>query len=98
MKPNPFSPLNHFTVPCATTTPSRSILAPLAAGLHRSGERIGGNNTRQKILEKQSSGEASIAVTRTIRRMAVRTVVQRGPKEKKSVAFAVDWPGWSRGA
>jgi hypothetical protein len=30
--------------------------------------------------------------------MPVRTVVQRGPKEKKSVAFAVDWPGWSRGA
>lgn len=30
--------------------------------------------------------------------MPVRTVVQRGPKDKKSVAFAVDWPGWSRGA
>lgn len=28
----------------------------------------------------------------------MRTVVQRGPKGKKSVAFAVDWPGWSRGA
>jgi len=30
--------------------------------------------------------------------MPVRTVVQRGPKGKKSVAFALDWPGWSRGA
>lgn len=30
--------------------------------------------------------------------MSVRTVVQRGPKGRKSVAFAVDWPGWSRGA
>jgi hypothetical protein len=30
--------------------------------------------------------------------MAVRTVVERGPKAKKAVAFAVDWPGWSRGA
>ena len=30
--------------------------------------------------------------------MIVRTVVQRGPKEKKTAAFAVDWPGWSRGA
>jgi hypothetical protein len=30
--------------------------------------------------------------------MALRTVVQRGPKGKKAVAFAVDWPGWSRGA
>jgi hypothetical protein len=30
--------------------------------------------------------------------MPVRTVVQRGPKGKKSVAFAVDWPGWNRGA
>jgi hypothetical protein len=29
--------------------------------------------------------------------MPVRTVVQRGPKGKKAVAFAVDWPGWSRG-
>jgi len=28
----------------------------------------------------------------------VRTVVERGPKGKKAVAFAVDWPGWSRGA
>jgi hypothetical protein len=30
--------------------------------------------------------------------MVVRTVIQRGPKEKKVAAFAVDWPGWSRGA
>ena len=30
--------------------------------------------------------------------MAVRTVIDRGPKGKKSVAFALDWPGWSRGA
>jgi hypothetical protein len=30
--------------------------------------------------------------------MPVRTVLQRGPKAKKAVAFAVDWPGWSRGA
>jgi hypothetical protein len=30
--------------------------------------------------------------------MVVRTVVQHGPKDKKVAAFAVDWPGWSRGA
>jgi hypothetical protein len=30
--------------------------------------------------------------------MAVRTVLERGPKGKKVVAFALDWPGWSRGA
>jgi hypothetical protein len=30
--------------------------------------------------------------------MPVRTVVERGPKGKKAAAFAVDWPGWSRGA
>jgi hypothetical protein len=30
--------------------------------------------------------------------MPVRTVIERGPKEKRSVAFAIDWPGWSRGA
>jgi hypothetical protein len=30
--------------------------------------------------------------------MPVRTVIERGPKGKKSVAFGLDWPGWSRGA
>ena len=30
--------------------------------------------------------------------MPIRTVVERGPKGKRSVAFALDWPGWSRGA
>jgi len=30
--------------------------------------------------------------------MPVRTVVERGPKGKRSVAFVIDWPGWSRGA
>ncbi|MCV0404263.1 MAG: hypothetical protein K5924_11275 [Chloroflexi bacterium] len=30
--------------------------------------------------------------------MAVRTVIDRGPKAKRAVAFGLDWPGWSRGA
>ena len=30
--------------------------------------------------------------------MPLRTVLERGPKGKKAVAFAVDWPGWSRGS
>ena len=30
--------------------------------------------------------------------MPVRTVLERGPKGKKAVAVAIDWPGWSRGA
>jgi hypothetical protein len=30
--------------------------------------------------------------------MPVRTILERGPKGKKAVAFALDWPGWSRGA
>jgi hypothetical protein len=30
--------------------------------------------------------------------MPIRVVIERGPKAKKFVAFAVDWPGWSRGA
>ena len=30
--------------------------------------------------------------------MTVRTVIDRGPKGKKNVALALDWPGWSRGA
>ena len=28
--------------------------------------------------------------------MPVRTVIERGPKGKRSVAFSLDWPGWSR--
>ena len=34
----------------------------------------------------------------TIREVPVRTVLERGPKNKKVVAYAIDWPGWSRGA
>lgn len=30
--------------------------------------------------------------------MPVRVVLERGPKAKRSVAFALDWPGWSRGS
>ncbi len=30
--------------------------------------------------------------------MTVRTVIERGPKDRRSVAFSIDWPGWSRGA
>jgi hypothetical protein len=30
--------------------------------------------------------------------MSIRVVLEQGPKAKKFVAFAVDWPGWSRGA
>ena len=30
--------------------------------------------------------------------MPVRTVIERGPKGKRSVAFSIDWVGWSRGA
>ncbi len=30
--------------------------------------------------------------------MPVRTVLEHGPKGKRCVAFAIDWPGWSRGA
>jgi hypothetical protein len=29
--------------------------------------------------------------------MPVRTVVEHGPKDKRSVAFSLDWPGWNRG-
>ena len=30
--------------------------------------------------------------------MPVRSVLERGTKAKKAVVFAIDWPGWSRGA
>jgi hypothetical protein len=29
--------------------------------------------------------------------MPVRTVIERGPKDRKSVAFSLDWAGWERG-
>jgi len=28
----------------------------------------------------------------------IRTVIEHGTKDKRSVAFSLDWPGWSRGA
>jgi hypothetical protein len=30
--------------------------------------------------------------------MPIRTVIERGPKGKRAVAFSLDWPGWNRGA
>ncbi len=30
--------------------------------------------------------------------MSIRAVIERGPKGKRAVAYALDWPGWSRGA
>jgi hypothetical protein len=30
--------------------------------------------------------------------MPIRTVIERGPKGKRSVAFSLDWAGWERGA
>jgi hypothetical protein len=30
--------------------------------------------------------------------MPIRTIIERGPKGKRVAAFALDWPGWSRGA
>ena len=30
--------------------------------------------------------------------MPVRTVIERGPKGKRAVAFSLEWLGWSRGA
>lgn len=33
-----------------------------------------------------------------LRDMSIRTVIDHGPKRKRSVAIALDWPGWNRGA
>lgn len=46
----------------------------------------------------RQTGQETIGGASTIEPMLIRTVVERGPKGKKSAAFAVDWPGWSRGA
>jgi hypothetical protein len=34
----------------------------------------------------------------SVRVVPIRTVIEHGPKDKRVVAFAPDWPGWSRGA
>jgi hypothetical protein len=31
------------------------------------------------------------------RSVSVRTVIEHGNRDRKSAAFAIDWPGWSRG-
>src|SRR5215472_7589400 len=51
--------------------------------------------TRSPPLTSRAQAQPSAC---TIRPMPVRTVIERGPKGKKAVAFALDWPGWSRGA
>src|SRR4029453_7301048 len=57
-------------------------------------------------LRQGSSGRAAgpapgapdLSVRMQYSAMPVRTVVERGPKGKRSVAFGLDWPGWGRGA
>src|SRR5215472_17897109 len=51
--------------------------------------------TRSPPLTSRAQAQPSAC---TIRPMPVRTVIERGPEGKKAVAFALDWPGWSRGA
>ena len=51
---------------------------------------VGGLRTRNVRIESYGG-----AMTNTV---PVRTVIERGPKGKRSVAFGIDWPGWSRGA
>jgi hypothetical protein len=46
---------------------------------------------------ERTFGGADRRPPRTIRLVPVRTVIERGPKGRKAAAFAVDWPGWSRG-
>ena len=45
-----------------------------------------------------AKAKASTKAKATANAEPVRTVIERGPKGKKSVAFSIDWPGWSRGA
>jgi hypothetical protein len=45
-----------------------------------------------------SRGRAPIRVPVQNGPMPVRTVTEHGTKDKRSVAFSLDWPGWSRGA
>jgi hypothetical protein len=49
-----------------------------------------------RIVPPSATGDCPSFVRQSA--MPIRTVIERGPKGKRSVAFGIDWPGWSRGA
>ena len=55
--------------------------------------------TRKRRAAEDGTGDGT-GVRRAVHycRMPVRTVIEHGTKDKRSVAFSLDWPGWSRGA
>lgn len=48
------------------------------------------------MAKAKPTGNRSTSTPRRID--PVRTVIERGPKGKRSAAYGLDWPGWSRGA
>lgn len=69
------------------------------ADLGRHGESVAegwaGNNVQRTRPQRTFVDEFAAP---TIRSMSVRVVLERGPRGRKVVAFALDWPGWSRSA
>lgn len=49
---------------------------------------------QQGLVGKAQDGGCAPAAAE----LPIRIVLERGPKGKKAVAFAVGWPGWSQGA
>src|SRR3954452_877652 len=70
MKPKPFSELNHLTVPCATTTPRCSILAPSRSSeRNHTGEAwfarndTRGNAASRAVDATRRAGQITVAAT-----------------------------------
>jgi hypothetical protein len=53
---------------------------------------------RPEVVEDSAGALGVFGSLLSSTELPVRTVLQRGPRGKKAVAFAIDWPGWSRGA
>ncbi len=53
-----------------------------------------------ELIGQSSPGilTANVVIPRYGVPMSIRTVIERGPKGKRAVAIAIDWPGWNRGA
>ena len=63
------------------------------------GLRVRPSGAKSFIVRYRAGSSRKAPIRRyTIGPGPVRTIIERGPKGKRSVAFGIDWPGWSRGA
>jgi hypothetical protein len=85
--------------PIATKLVPR-IVAPARVGTNAIGKTMTAISAgrRPEVVEDSAGALGVFGSLLSSTELPVRTVLQRGPKGKKAVAFAIDWPGWSRGA